>query len=305
MEEVRLNPKFMPHDFDKVGDCHSRNIVIFWEKIIDCQLLYEPEILKIFIPHAEIIVPPTLELINKVDHIWHKTQLSIEAFKKFAPNAAHLFTGFTSIDPNIMVSSYTQFAHFRGKASNRHSKEILAVWKDNPHYPNLKYHFYQEMSGTWEEPFEFTSWLTYRNISIMAGKIDRSFYYDQLSQCGVHLCLSGIEGFGHYINEARAMGAVPVVIDASPMNEFIDSNCGVLIPSASHHKIGLVTRHVVTQDQIKLAIDKIIALPQSHLKELGREARKRYLTEGQLFKERLAFLIDLFRNDTQWPAKYP
>lgn len=297
MEEIRINPIFLPQEFILTQNSEAKNIVFFWEKVVDCRLLYDDNFIKIFIPHPEIIVDRTLTLLQRIDHIWHKTQLSSQAFKNFAPQAAHFFTGFTSNDPTITVQSYRRFAHFRGKASNRHSKQILDVWRSNPHYPELRYHFYQELNASWEEPFEFKEWLTCRNISIMAGKIDKDFYNQQVGECGIHLCLSGVEGFGHYINEARAIGAVVVVIDAPPMNEFIDISSGILIPPSDRRKMGLVYRHIVTEAEIKLAIDKIVALPQEHLEALGRSARRRYVSERQLFLERSAYLLDLIRDD--------
>lgn len=298
MEEIRINPLFLPNEFTQKKYTEPKNIVFFWEKVVDCRLLYDANILKIFIPHPEIIVEGTLPLLCFVDHIWHKTKLSLGAFKNHARQAAHFFTGFTSNDPGITVQSYKRFAHFRGKASNRHSAQILNVWRSNPHYPELRYHFYQELNASWEEPFEFKEWLTCRNISVMAGKVDKDFYNQQVSECGIHLCLSGVEGFGHYINEARAMGAVAVVIDAPPMNEFIDSKSGILMPSSDQREVGLVYRHIVTEADIKTTIDKIIALPQEHLEDLGKSARNRYLLERKLFLERSEYLLDLICDDT-------
>jgi hypothetical protein len=297
MEEIRINPLFLPNEFIQTKNGGARNIVFFWEKVVDCRLLYDANILKIFIPHPEIIVEGTLPLLSFVDHIWHKTKLSQEAFKHHARQAAHFFTGFTSNDPEMTVQSFKRFAHFRGKASNRHSAQILNVWRNNPHYPELRYHFYQELNASWEEPFEFKEWLTCRNISILAGKVDRDFYNQQVSECGIHLCLSGVEGFGHYINEARAMGAVVVVIDAPPMNEFIDSKSGILMPASDRREMGLVYRHIVTEEDIKSTIDKIIALPQELLEDLSRSARNRYLSERQLFLARSAYLLDLILHD--------
>lgn len=297
MEEIRITPTFIPKEFNENKNTKVKNIVVFWEKLVDCRLLYDTTILKIFSPHPEINVPGTLPLLGFVDHIWHKTKLSIEAFKNYAAQGAHLFTGWTSIDPEIEVRSYENFAHFRGKAANRHSAQILNVWRDNPHYPELRYHFYQELSSSWEEPFEFREWLTCRNIRVMAGKIDRDFYYQQLSECGIHLCLSGVEGFGHYINEARAMSAVVVVIDAPPMNEFINVNSDVLIEPIDRREMGLVHCHLISENEIKVAIDKLLALSQSCLEELGREARSSYLADAQLFFQRSGYLLDLIRSD--------
>lgn len=296
VEELRINPRFIPTQLTTDAQSHSKKIAIIWERLTDCQLLHDPSILKIFIPNPEVITRSSLSLLKHVDHIWHKTRLSLEAFRDMAPQAAHFFTGFTSQDPQIVVKNYEGFAHFRGKAANRHSTQLLNVWRNNPHYPDLRYHFYQELSSSWEEPFEFTEWLTCRNIHILAGKIEKHDYNQQLSQCGIQLCLSGVEGFGHYINEARAMGAVAIVIDAPPMNELIDQSCGILIKPSSSEEMGLVRCHLITERDIKLATDAIIALPQTTLKNLGENARKRYLSERQLFQERCCLLFDLIIN---------
>jgi len=297
MEDLTFNPKYRPIQFDEVSASVVINIVVFWERLVDCLLIYDSSLLKVFIPHPEINVPGTLKLLKYVDHIWHKTKLSIDAFKNHAHQAAHLFTGWTSIDPNISVSNYRNFAHFRGKASNRHSTQILNVWRQNTHYPELRYHFYQELSNSWEEPFEFKEWLKCRNISIMSGKIDKNFYFNQLSECGIHLCLSGVEGFGHYINESRAMSAVVVVLNAPPMNELTDSNSGILIDPTGCREMGLVSCHTVGENEIKFSIDEILSLPETRLRELGRTARECYLSQAQLFYERSSYLLDLIRQD--------
>ena len=44
------------------------------------------------------------------------------------------------------------------------------------------------------------------NLSLLTGTISNEAVAALLSSCGVHLCPSAREGFGHYINEARAAG---------------------------------------------------------------------------------------------------
>lgn len=41
------------------------------------------------------------------------------------------------------------------------------------------------------------------------------------SEHPIHICASEREGFGHYINEARAAGAFIISTDHPPMNEFV------------------------------------------------------------------------------------
>ena len=52
----------------------------------------------------------------------------------------------------------------------------------------------------------------------------------------MHVCCSDAEGFGHYINEGRAHGALvrTVTTDAAPMNELVDESCGLLVAPSEY-----------------------------------------------------------------------
>ena len=53
-----------------------------------------------------------------------------------------------------------------------------------------------------------------------------------IEKAGCFLCPSSIEGYGHYINEAKSCKSIVVTTDFAPMNEFIDSyilSQGILI----------------------------------------------------------------------------
>jgi glycosyltransferase involved in cell wall biosynthesis len=55
----------------------------------------------------------------------------------------------------------------------------------------------------------------------MRGRRSGKFVRGLVAEHGVHLCPSLREGFGHYINEARAASAVVVTTDYGPMNEYV------------------------------------------------------------------------------------
>lgn len=46
------------------------------------------------------------------------------------------------------------------------------------------------------------------------------------SEHPIHICASEREGFGHYLNEARAAGAFIITTDHPPMNEFVTQGAG-------------------------------------------------------------------------------
>lgn len=69
-------------------------------------------------------------------------------------------------------------------------------------------------------------------ITISKGRLDVIAFDKLMADSAFFLCPSIMEGYGHYINQARASGAVVVTTDANPMNELITSSeMGVLIPA--------------------------------------------------------------------------
>lgn len=73
--------------------------------------------------------------------------------------------------------------------------------------------------------------LKYKSLYLYFGNLDSSiikFLY-QISGCSI--CPSAIEGWGHYINEARLNKTLVLTLDTPPMNELIDKKSGIMIKS--------------------------------------------------------------------------
>ena len=263
--------------------------IVFIENLVECDPPIDATIPTVLIPNLEWINARTERLLNKVDHVWHKSRFSQDRLAARMPGAAHHYIGFTSPDPSVTVPDYRSFAHFRGKATTRHSEAVLAVWQKNPQLPQLNYQFYQEQ----EDNFEFSGWLISNNIAIHAGKMASDVYFQALGANGIHLCTSAAEGFGHYINEARAMSAVAVVLDAPPMNELIDRDCGVLLHPSAERPLGLGVRYELTEAELARGIDAVLMLGAHDLERMGRNARRRFQSERDAFLERLGTAFEM------------
>lgn len=262
--------------------------IIFLENIVECDPPIDGDIPRVLVPNPEWLNARSERLLGTIEQVWHKSRASRELLASRMTGAAHHYTGFTSLDPSITVADYRSFAHFRGKATSRHSEEVLAVWRKNPRFPQLSYQFYQEQADN----FAFPGWLSWNNIAIHAGRMARDDYLQALGASGIHLCTSAAEGFGHYINEARAMSAVAVVLDAAPMNELIDADCGVLLRPSAERVLKFGVHYQLSEAELERGIHAILALSAEDLAAMGRNARQRFLSEREAFVERLRPLLD-------------
>ena len=274
---------------DRLKLSRPPDVVIFLENIIAVEPAFPGGAVKILVPNLEWMSSITERRMSQIDQVWHKSRTSLDTLTEAFADVSHHYLGFTSIDPNLTVQGYDAFAHFRGKAPRRHSNEIISAWRSRPDYPVLKHHFYSDDLDP--DAFVFSEWLSWNNIRVRVGKMEQAAYFDALKSCGIHLCTSAGEGFGHYINEARAMSAVAVVVDAAPMNELIDETCGILIPPRTSYPCYRGRRHRIETADIVTCIDAILGMDTDALARLGARARQRFLDERAQFEHRTCLLL--------------
>jgi hypothetical protein len=107
----------------------------------------------------------------------------------------------------------------------------------------------------------------------------------------VHLCPSEREGFGHYLNEARAAAAFVIPTDHPPMNELIQPEFGVLLTPARTGSYkewqalsGCASLNAyLDPDSICAAVEKALKIPVEDRAAKGRVARKHYLMNKSSF----------------------
>lgn len=265
-------------DFDFVP-----NIIIHIQQIYKLPKLNNKEAVQILVPNPEWITQQTIERIGQIKQIWHKTKMSFHFLGKiFANHTNHRYIGFTSPDTEKRVTSYGNFGHFKGKSVVRNSRMILDVWQRRPDFPELKLHFWSPHIET--SFFNVPKWFRFENMYVKIGEIPDEDYYSDLAATGIHLCTSSTEGFGHYLNEARSVGAVPVVIDGLPMNELVDTSSGILInPKSPPKEVAFGFSYSISEIDLEKAIDKILLKSNTELKQIGMTARKRYETDRSMF----------------------
>ena len=262
------------------------HIIIHLQQIYDLPNLKNKSAIQILVPNHEWFSDQTINRLSLMRRLWHKTRTSLHVLEDLrSNNVAHRYLGFTSPDPGIRAQSYKQFAHFKGKSSLRHTSLILNIWKTRSDFPDLKLQFWSDHEEI--SFFNISEWFCWNNINLRIGYISHKEYFSELAFCGIHICTSMTEGFGHYINEARGMAAAPIIIDAPPMNEFVDAESGLLISPSGYVTNRGATYFTIDEKTFEKTIENTIELSSEYLKYLGLNARARYESDRIDFYRRL------------------
>jgi hypothetical protein len=262
------------------------DLVIHIQDVYEIRNISFQETIHILVPNPEWTNQHTAKRISSLNEVWHKTKYIHRAFIKAFPGLTkveHFHLGFTTLDVGLEIHNFDSFAHFRGAGVARGTDKIFDIWKRKPDYPLLrvKFHSYDRSLGF----LSTLSWFRVNNIEIKYGfsPSDEEYFSDFVSSGGLHLCTSEMEGFGHYINESRMLGAVPIVINGYPMSEMVDIDSGYLIEPSETVGHNLSLRYKITEEDLEKTIDAVISTPITKLQRLGQNARKRYLEDRSFF----------------------
>lgn len=231
-----------------------------------------------YIPNPEWCqVPP--HVIKKLDLILCRTH---EVERIFSPIAKKTYyIGFASIDRSQPKAKkdFSKILHLRGQSIAKGTTSVLNLWYDHPKYPELNLISFREPDPKLE------------NVKCYSNYLSEDQLLSLQNQCGIHLCPSETEGFGHYIGEALSVGAVVVTTDAPPMNEFItDTRC--LVKAKFSSQQNYATNYYVDDAHFEEVLSNLLALPKEELMAIGKKNRKAYLEGKRAFKERLKQLFN-------------
>ncbi|KAL3661239.1 hypothetical protein V7S43_013848 [Phytophthora oleae] len=124
--------------------------------------------------------------------------------------------------------SDVSFLHTAGKSIQKGTRQILDCWLDRPEFPRLDFYMDQKLYDNdfsdYEERISDSS-----NVYLHTGGLSVSDFSRIVTQGRYFLCPSVMEGYGHYINQARSARAFIFTTDVVPMNELITPSSGALI----------------------------------------------------------------------------
>ncbi|KAI9905670.1 hypothetical protein PsorP6_013436 [Peronosclerospora sorghi] len=130
--------------------------------------------------------------------------------------------------------SDVKFIHTAGTSLTKGTEELLKCWVYLPGLPPLDVYIDELPLVSLTTP-TLRRMIPYSRspLKIHVGLVERSAFAKLIAEAALFMCPSTSEGYGHYINQARAAGAVVLTSDLAPMNELISNESGILIPVTS------------------------------------------------------------------------
>ncbi|KAI9349636.1 hypothetical protein BDR26DRAFT_852507 [Obelidium mucronatum] len=191
---------------------------------------------------------------------------------------------------------FNQFLHVQGKSGRKHTREMYNCWKEHNDWPKLtiignqnktKYETDLPTIGPMPDNIQVFTHLNVEELRSIQASI------------GIHVCPSSQEGYGHYINEARSLGALVLTTDYPPMNEFVkDAVSGILIghdpPAAEEYQLltpQFISPVHVEPKHICDAVARVLKdFDVSKRREMGRKAREAFEYDTYLMQTNMVQL---------------
>jgi glycosyltransferase involved in cell wall biosynthesis len=273
------------HKEIRLIECFQRNK---YDLAIDLEVphLKSPYIARnhIVIPNQEIMQLKHLRMLSRNSIIWAKTKHAAKIFKSRGLQVRYL--GFKSEDLTDVKFSrkWNSILHVAGKSPNRGTSFIIELWRMRQDYPKI-----QIVQNSREKIPNLTP-----NIEVINEYLSDDDIRQLRNTCGIQICPSQVEGWGHNIVEGMGVGAVVVTLNAPPMNEHITNDRGYLITSTINHQHGLDESSVPDMGGFEDIMDQIFSTDEKILSEKGSLARNFFLHQNKKFDIRLRELLSEF-----------
>jgi glycosyltransferase involved in cell wall biosynthesis len=235
----------------------------------------------VLIPNQERYPRRLVPLLRHVDHVFCKSRHAAEIFAQHH-DSVH-FLGFTSIDRRLadVEPDYDRFFHLGGGSALKQTHLLVDLWRRHPEWPTLTVVWHRAGTDLGAIP---------PNVVLIQDYLADDDLRRLQNACGVHLCPSLSEGWGHYIVEAMSCGAVTVVTDGPPMNELVAPDRGVLVPVERSEPRKLGFDFHVDPVELERAVASLVVTREEAKQQWGRAARRWYEDNGRRFGERLRAL---------------
>jgi glycosyltransferase involved in cell wall biosynthesis len=218
--------------------------------------------------------------------------------KKYNINAKVFYTKFTTpdvekvTDTEIKDKKFNLVFHGAGSSEFKNT-DIFLKCLENKDLTNYEFYIF-----CWRKCLKYINKENIKNNKYTKTKNNVHFYTESQSEdkllelkkiCGVHICPSYIEGYGHYINEARKNKSIVVTTDFPPMNELVNSKSGFLLPVVKfqNRSINSIPGCYVSENDIYNILNKISNLSTKEKIKMCERSYQNFVKDTKYFKNKM------------------
>lgn len=257
-------------------ECQEAEINIFIEVMNPGLLTYAGY--NVWIPNPEWTYKTWIPYISMMDAIWVKTREAEEIFKQHTNKVRYI--GWTSIDKIFHEKKdYRKAIVLVGKNPYRNPKPLLKAYYDLLKTPDVYAKLPELHIPRNPREIEFFVPDEIKSKVTLYDTLSESEYDKLLHECGLAICLSNCEGFGHAVNEAMSAGCNLLLSNIEPFIELASDSQDVLWGSAHQtmdHPDCMATLVDTSSKSVRHCLLEWIDRPLSQRKKISNYMRTLY-----------------------------
>lgn len=274
-------------------ECPEAEINVFFEVLNPSLFTYARK--NIYIPNPEWTYQTWKSYLSSIDEIWVKTYEAQQIFNKLHSNVRYI--GWTSIAKGVSSKkNFHKAVYLAGKNIYRHPQIIVDAYKTHPRLIDLPelHLMYDGTRIKVEIPEELRN-----KIKEYPSTLKEAQYNEIIHDCGLAICISGAEGFGHAVNEAASTGAILLLNEIEPFCEFDYEMINCKNSQKVNHPecLGVIWKTEVPD--LQDALSTYLNISYTERKKLSEANVKSYIVNHTGWMERMKFLSD-YNDDIEY-----
>lgn len=252
------------------------DVIIFFERLFPAWYSAADEFY--LVPNQERYPHRQVHRLKKLDAVLTKTNHADEVFKSVGCKTIDI--GFSSEDRQDIqfTKDKSKFFHLAGGSTLKGTEVILNLWSKHPEWPTLIL-IQKEKTAPKKVP---------SNVLLYSGYLSNHELLKLQNECGIHLCPSRSEGWGHHIVEALSTAAIVLTTNAPPMNEHIHEDFGILVPYDHQSPRHIGTNFYIDEAKLESAISRLIQMDDLEFSNKSEKARMAYKSIHQNYVSKFA-----------------
>lgn len=282
------------HVNHRAPSCPQAEVNFFVEVINPSLFAYAGR--NIWIPNPEWTYHTWEPYAKMVDEVWVKTHEAEALFLRWTPNVKYI--SWTSID-----KKYPELG------SKNRNKGIVPIGKNVWRNPKPILQAYSRILAQHPEVFPSLPHLTLvhvpshvpignipegimSKITVRSEVVPDEEYTALLHECGLVVCTSAAEGFGHAVNEALSAGCVPILSPIQPFREIVKNALWVSNAKIVPHPQCLGVLEDVDVDSLADAFIDYTRMSDDDRRGITMDSRETYEDRHEAFVKNMLSRLD-------------